>query len=314
MSAVVKPSLPTIAFGLLSVAVLVGGCAGSVDDQDVTGSGTLAVTTQPDEQGADSATNPGQSSLGMTGIEAVDEVYRGEDDEPTIDLPEPTPYYETSPVGAELPDGQTCAEQVRDNRWLEHRPENGDANNTVFEVGVDLPAIDIDGAEQGDWNDLLAPRITGDFTGTTEQVLRWGACKWGFDEDVTKARAVTESSWRMSTAGDVTESVDDCGSIGLEAPCPLSYGLLQVKGSVHVGTYPWSTQSSALGVDYAMAWLRACYEGAFVWLVDDGYEAGDEWGCVGAWFSGEWYDAGARRYVEEVRGHLEQRTWDSYLR
>lgn len=220
--------------------------------------------------------------------------------------PEPTFYFETLAPGTELPSGETCAEQVLIDPSEENRPENNEPNNTVVDVSVD-----IDGADER-WNAELAPRIVGDFTGTTEQILRWASCKWGFDEDITKARAVTESSWLMSTAGDVTELSEDCTFLELETPCPLSYGLLQVKGTVHTGTFPYSTQSSAFGVEYAMAWLRSCYEGSFEWLIDDGYVAGDEWGCVGAWFSGEWRDDAALGYIAEVEDNLERRAWELY--
>jgi hypothetical protein len=40
-----------------------------------------------------------------------------------------------------------------------------------------------------------------------------------------------------------------------------------------------------------------------------GYVAGDEWGCIGAWYSGKWYDAGATRYIKEVKGYLAEKEW-----
>lgn len=218
----------------------------------------------------------------------------------------PAFYFETSLPGTPLPDGSLCSEQVLVDDSVENRPDNEGPNNTIVDV-----TVDIDGADPV-WNERLSPRITGDFTGTTEQILRWVSCKWGFDENITRARAVTESSWRMSTAGDVTELASDCEFLELDTPCPLSYGLLQVKGTVHTGTFPYSTESSAFGAEYAMAWLRACYEGSFTWLLDDGYEAGDEWGCVGAWFSGEWRDEAALTYIAEVELNLETRAWELY--
>lgn len=221
-------------------------------------------------------------------------------------VPEQTFDFETLPPGSELPDGDVCADQVRADPSEENRPENTEANNTTVDA-----TVRIDGADEV-WNDALAPRVTGDFTGTTEQVLRWVSCKWGFDEDITRARAVTESSWLMSTEGDVSESPAECELIGLPAPCAQSYGLLQVKGTIHEGTYPHASRSSAFGADYAMAWLRACYEGSFTWLLEDGYTAGEEWGCVGAWFSGEWWDQPANDYVGEVKYHVENETWLEY--
>lgn len=217
--------------------------------------------------------------------------------------------------GAELPTGDQCASWVRaTGDGTESRPDNTAANASVPTASV-TDGLIIDGADTAR-NQRLAPRIDGDFTGTTEQILRWGACKWGFDEDMTRARAVAESSWRMSTTGDRTEDAGLCARIGLSAPCPQSYGLLQVKGTVHEGTYPTSVRATAFGVDYAMAWLRACFEGGFGWLEGTGdgrgYGAGDELGCVGAWFSGRWWDQAANDYVGKVRQHLDQRTWESY--
>ena len=220
--------------------------------------------------------------------------------------PERLDYFETRAPGDLLPDGETCARWVLDGPSEENRPENSEQNGTTVDVSVN-----IDGAFAG-WNERLAPRVVGDFTGTTEQILRWVACKWGFDENITRARAVTESSWLMSTAGDVTDSAQLCDLLELEAPCSQSYGLLQVKGTVHEGTYPFTARSTAFGAEYAMAWLRACFEGSFTWLDGDGYGAGDEWGCVGAWFSGEWWDDEAKGYIAEVRGHLRDETWLEY--
>lgn len=223
--------------------------------------------------------------------------------------------FSTLSPGSTLPSGAQCAAWVRaGDDAMEHRPDNSSANNTVPPSSVTARLV-IDGADAAR-NERLAPRVDGDFTGTTEQILRWGACKWGFDEDVTRARAVAESSWRMSTTGDRTDDSQLCSLIGLSAPCAQSYGLLQVKGTVHEGTHPTSARATAFGVDYAMAWLRACFEGGFGWLAEtsDGssYRAGDEWGCVGAWFSGRWWDQSANDYVDSVRSHLEQRTWETY--
>jgi autotransporter family porin len=205
--------------------------------------------------------------------------------------------------GSALPSGATCASRVRRSAW-EPRPQNAIANGTVGVSGVS-----IDGAN-ATFNRTYAPRIDGAFTGTTDEILQWGACKWGFNEDITRARAVQESWWRQSQLGDSTSSATACAIIGQTAPCWQSYGILQVKGTVHRGTYPLARNSTAYNVDYALAWLRACFEGAFGHWLSNGYRAGDEWGCVGAWYSGEWYDDGARGYIDSVRRHLANRVWE----
>ncbi len=250
---------------------------------------------------ADSGVETGATTIGNTGDES-------------LRTGSPARFATLGP-GAQLPTGDQCAAWVRaDGASSEHRPDNTSANASTPAPSV-TDGLAIDGADPTR-NQRLASRIDGDFTGTTEQILQWGACKWGFDEDVTRARAVAESSWRMSTTGDRSDDAQLCDRIGLTAPCPQSYGLLQVKGTVHEGTYPASAQATAFGVDYAMAWLRACFEGGFGWIDGSGdgrgYTAGDEWGCVGAWFSGRWWDQSATEYVGKVRRHLEQRTWESY--
>ena len=39
--------------------------------------------------------------------------------------------------------------------------------------------------------------------------------------------------------------------------------------------------------------------------------AGDIWGCVGAWFSGRWYESGAVEYTQAVEDYYESRVWES---
>jgi autotransporter family porin len=171
-----------------------------------------------------------------------------------------------------------------------------------------MKGVGIDGAAA--WFDLkFKDRVDGRFTGSTDDIIRWGACKWGFDEDTTRARAVQESTWHQSKVGDKSYSARICAVIGRMAPCWQSYGLLQVKSTVHEGTYPLAARSTAFNVDYALGWLRACYEGAFSAWLSDGYAAGDEWGCVGAWYSGRWYDDAATEYVRQVKVLRAERPW-----
>lgn len=200
-----------------------------------------------------------------------------------------TVKFVTLPIGSILPEDQECAEKVKRSAF-EPRPQNSSANNTVASGG---PYID---------DVFRAERITGNFTGTTDEIIQWGACKWGFDEDIVRAVAVQESWWRMSDIGDKGQS----------------FGLLQVKRTVHDNTYPASANSTAFNVDYSLSYRRACFEGQHTWMKkkNSSYTEGDEWGCVGSWFSGNWYNgdvnvaySGANWYIEEVKRHLQNRTW-----
>ena len=33
------------------------------------------------------------------------------------------------------------------------------------------------------------------------------------------------------------------------------------------------------------------------------------WGCIGAWFSGNWYDSGAISYIADVKNNLNTKAW-----
>jgi autotransporter family porin len=195
---------------------------------------------------------------------------------------------------------------VRRSSW-EPRPANSAANQRV----PSRQSVSIAGASAA-FNARFAARIDGDFTGTTDEIIQWASCKWGFDEDITRARAVAESFWQQSASGDVTSNGSTCAQIGKSAPCAESYGLLQVRFTAHAGTYPRAAESTAFNVDYTLANTRACFEGDLTWLNtvehNGTYSAGDLWGCIGTWFSGRWY-VGSQDYISRVQGHLASKPW-----
>ena len=80
----------------------------------------------------------------------------------------------------------------------EVRPGNTRFNHTVGQH------VTLSFFPQGDRAavESLVPLINGDFTGTTEDILRWAACKWGISQDIVFAQAAVESWWRQTTLGD----------------------------------------------------------------------------------------------------------------
>jgi hypothetical protein len=209
-----------------------------------------------------------------------------------------------SAPGTSLPSGQRCAQLVTSaGATAERHPENDEANHRRAVPGheYDLPRWNRESFGMDPAAESFGDRIDGAFEGTTDQIIRWGACKWGFDEDVVRAVAQTESSWRQSVEGD--KGAD--GNF-------LSFGLLQVKKSAHSGTFPATQLSTAFNVDYALGYRRACYEGYLLWLARTApnYRAGDAWGCVGHWFSGEWHDGPGDAYIGRVRSNLRDRLWE----
>ena len=106
-------------------------------------------------------------------------------------------FFSTLPPGAALPSGADCAARVRRHPW-EPRPENHPANHRV-PTADELSFFNL--ASWG-YADHYHRRVTGAFTGTTDEIIQWAACKWGLDEDTVRAQAVKESNWAQAAAGD----------------------------------------------------------------------------------------------------------------
>jgi hypothetical protein len=93
--------------------------------------------------------------------------------------PEPSSAaFSTLPPGSTLPTDAECAARVRPAP--EVRPQNAPYN-----------------AARGVQKNLTGPsplfgRVDGNFTGTTDEIIQWTACKWGVDEDIVRAQAVVE--------------------------------------------------------------------------------------------------------------------------
>jgi hypothetical protein len=163
-------------------------------------------------------------------------------------------------------------------------------------------------------------RVDGDFTGTTDELLQWAACKWGLDEDIVRAMAANESWWRDNTGGDMTTNASVCayghtlGSDGVAGQCPQSVGLLQINWQYYKDAFPQAAQSNAYHLDYALAVWRTCYEGAFTWLNNnergEQYGPGDAWGCVGFWNAGRWHVAKGENYVAGIKDSIATRLWE----
>jgi hypothetical protein len=236
-------------------------------------------------------------------------------------------HFPTLPPHAALPSGAECAAAVRstpDPISQELRPANAAANNTVPtpEELAEFHARPVKGTFVPASDFLL---VNGQFTGTTDQILRWGACKWGVDEDVVRAEAVAESHWRQYGTGDRTSNQSLCppgdGFRGAwdGSSCMQSYGILQMK-YMSFGGFPASKDSTAFNVDFRLAYQRACMNGDINYLPHRIPPAGypvypngstDEmlWGCMGDWFSGSWFDPGARKYIAEVKSDMSTQAW-----
>jgi hypothetical protein len=50
------------------------------------------------------------------------------------------------------------------------------------------------------WDTWLLQRVDGQFTGSTDEIFQWAACKWGIPDNVLRAQAVRESNWYQNEA------------------------------------------------------------------------------------------------------------------
>ncbi|WP_426571380.1 hypothetical protein [Aquihabitans sp. McL0605] len=216
-----------------------------------------------------------------------------------------TAHFGTLASTAALPSGATCAGQVRPTP--EVRARNKTANQT-----------------RGKQKNLTTPfpemaRVDGNKVGTTDELIQWASCKWGIDEDIVRAQAVVESWWDQGTLGDFTSDAKACipghamGADGHAGQCPASGGLLALTYQYYQGGFPEAMTSTAYNLDYVYAWWRACYTGKVTWLntVERGstYQAGDAWGCIGAWYAGRWHTSSAEGYITRVKTEMNNKTW-----
>jgi hypothetical protein len=228
--------------------------------------------------------------------------------------------FKTLPAGTPLPDEATCAARLVRSPW-EPRPANTVANHR--------PATAAELAQLEAWNDVMAfdaralafqARVNGAFLGTTDEILQWAACKWGFDVDHVRAEAAASSGWTQGQHTDWIAATGDCppdadtrpGASGPE--CATTYGILQITWRYNKSAWPEFRDSTPFHVDYAFGLRRVCLEG---WDLSQAarapagipYAADDEWGCMGAYFSGQWHDPSAEGYISRVKGQLAGRSW-----
>jgi hypothetical protein len=243
-------------------------------------------------------------------------------------------HFSTLPPRSTLPTGDQCSKLIIADP--ENRPGNSPFNRTVPTLaqldafhkrpmlGPDPPAADF-------------LRVDGNYTGTTDMILRWAACKWGIDEDIVRAQAWTESKWTQGGAapgdggGDKKFTRSQCVRAGFEALwnfecehcCFQSWGILQTKVYYAPPTWPMIKDSTAFNADYRYAEERACINGDLMnyfasvaqqpntYAVDIAHGETDRilWGCTGMHYSGSWYDPAAIRYISEIKRNLVSKPW-----
>jgi hypothetical protein len=284
--------------------------------------GGIETTVPPTTRTPPSTTSPKQKKTpkkahGGGNAASTSAVIRSTSDAKTAGGTGPS-HFGTLGQGASLPGDSQCAAWVRARPLPERKAANRVANHAT---GHHVGSLFDPGATDPRANSRIAARIDGAFTGTTQEILRWAACKWGIDENLVYAQAAVESGWRQSTEGDWAGDASACapghglGADGRPGQCPQSFGILQNRYPFERSTWPGIQRSTAMNADTAYAVWRACFEGYEHWLndVDRGrqYGAGDAMGCMGRWFAGRWHTAAADQYVAKVRDYLARRVWET---
>ena len=229
-------------------------------------------------------------------------------------------YYSLLPSGSALPSDSQCASGASGDNF-EPVPQNA-AENTYTPSASDLSAYvsKASGGEGGAPGSYLT-RADGQFSGTTDAILKWASCKWGFDENVTRATAVNETHWRQTELGDIGNGT----SIGIlqiksrDYPSSCEAVASSQNTSLVTDRTCYSYLSTAFAADYKLAQQRACFEGKVSYMIGEspaGYPSYPNgtpdqmmWGCVGWWYSGHWYDSGAVNYISQVKGYLSSQPW-----
>jgi Big-like domain-containing protein len=278
---------------------------------------------------------------------------------PSSSPPPPGGYFALVPAGqwASLPNADACKSLEHYSTW-EPRPDNYKRNHVVPNAQAVHDSLAarpraVSGTYDSRWDSWLLARVDGQFTGTTDEIFQWAACKWGLPDDLLRAIAVRESTWYQYetypsgrcvthySCGDFFSSVTTSSKVYCDGLAKYGYDYQQDYGSglcpktfsiVGVmdwddpaweapappfpdnqnGTFPFNRNSTAFAVDYLGSQLRGCFEGWEFWLKDTGtesYAGGDLWGCVGAWYSGDWHSSLADGYISRVQNEMVTFPW-----
>jgi hypothetical protein len=178
-----------------------------------------------------------------------------------------------------LPTDAQCAAEIPTT--AETFSENTPFNQTV-PTAAQLAAYAANGytgTYQDDYSQYK--RVDGNYTGSTDMILRWAACKYGVDENVARAQAWVESGWLQGGAGDYRTTQSACvqgsftalwnttitepggSTVSCHNCCYQSWSLLQTKVFYEWMTWPEIMQSTAFAADYRFADQRECMAGAY---------------------------------------------------
>jgi hypothetical protein len=230
----------------------------------------------------------------------------------------------------------------------ENRPTNASATGVVPDPNDYIPsAAEISAFRTGETNingqtavqfNPYEAYVTGGYSGTTDDIIQWGAAKWGIPADWLRAEYVKESYWHQAPPNGLACSAQSsvcsgqgCGdfyAVSNQANYPAysrvtsgstpgacqSLGIAQPKwnhpdvNNAQVGIEPLRWKSTAFNVDVQASYLRFYFDdpqGTRSAWGDASYVRCQNWNSVGAWYSPyPWGNSDQLSYVSAIQNIL----------
>ena len=198
--------------------------------------------------------------------------------------------------GASLPAEASCVSAVNASPIPENAPWNQDDgtgyNSNVPPAGgvPDYFYANAPCCNEMPSADFAA--VDGNYSGSTDDLIRITACKWGIDEDYIRSQAWIESDWHQDCAaahggsgcnegGDLNNPGGDPSGLAVTAITPGgvfsafngfgdpgsgtdhwdSWSIVQTKVYYAWMTWPMMEESTPFGLDYRYAEMRGCVNG-----------------------------------------------------
>jgi hypothetical protein len=249
--------------------------------------------------------NPGSVELGSASVTL--NVENGTSSGSSTPTPTPTAtstpstHYSMLGPGATLPSESSCVTAVNASPIQENAPWNEDDGSPVHWNSNQPPPGGVPSYfyQQAPCCTELPnsdfANVDGNYSGSTDDLIRITACKWGIDEDYIRAQAEIESGWHQDCAaanggtgcneggdlnnpdgctptsitGDVITPITPSGTFcelqgfgGVAATSQYaSWSMLQSKVYYEWFTWPMMEESTPFGLDYRFAEMRGCVNG-----------------------------------------------------
>jgi hypothetical protein len=206
----------------------------------------------------------------------------------------PRTHYSMLAPASTLPSEATCISQVNASPIAENAPWNendgtGYDSNQPPSGGV--PSYFYANVGGTEMTSSAFAAVDGAYAGTTDDIFRVYACKWGIDEDYIRAQAYVETQWHQDCPAahggtGCRESGDENNPAGCTTGLPItalspngefcqmegfagltmpnqyaSWSIVQNKVFYDWMTWPMMEESTPFAIDYRYAEMRGCVNG-----------------------------------------------------